>query len=85
MCVPILRSIGTKLTKLENMQKSCFIWFIWRHVTQKRYVMRHGDYVMAQIVVLVFSLTLTFVLLFVTRTAHDVLEYPCEVSLESVQ
>ena len=30
MCVPILRSIGTKLTKLENMQKS-------------RYVMRHGD------------------------------------------
>ena len=43
MCVPILRSIGTKLTKLENMQKSRFIWFIWRHVTQKRYVMRHGD------------------------------------------
>ena len=40
MCVPILRSIRTKLTKLENMQKSCFIW---RHVTQKRYVMRHGD------------------------------------------
>ena len=25
----------------ENMQKSCFIW---RHVTQKLYVMRHGDY-----------------------------------------
>ena len=25
----------------ENMKKSCFIW---RHVTQKRYVMRHGDY-----------------------------------------
>ena len=23
--LPILRSIGTKLTKLENMQKSCFI------------------------------------------------------------
>ena len=43
MCVPILRSIGTKLTKLENMQKSRFIWFIWRHVTQKPYVMRHGD------------------------------------------
>ena len=41
MCVPILRSIGTKLTKLENMQKSRFIS---RHVTQKRYVMRHGDY-----------------------------------------
>ena len=44
MCVPILRSIGTKLTKLEHMQKSRFIWFIWRHVTQKCYVMRHGDY-----------------------------------------
>ena len=43
MCVPILRSIGTKLTKLENMQKLRFIRFIWRHVTQKRYVMRHGD------------------------------------------
>ena len=47
---------------------------------------------MAHIVVFVYSviLTLTFdlyiyVLLFVTRTAHDVLEYPCEVSLESVQ
>ena len=40
MCVPIFRSIRTKLTKLENMQKSCFIW---RHVTHKRYVMRHGD------------------------------------------
>ena len=40
MYVPILRSIGTKLTKLENMQKSRFIW---RYVTQKRYVMRHGD------------------------------------------
>ena len=25
MCVPILRSIGTKLTKLEHMQKSRFI------------------------------------------------------------
>ena len=25
MYVPILRSIGTKLTKLENRQKSCFI------------------------------------------------------------
>ena len=46
--------------------------------------------VMAQIEVFVFSvtLTLTFVLFFiVTRIAHDVhvLEYPCEVSLESIQ
>ena len=46
-----------------------------------------GSKVMVQIVVFVFSvtLTLTYVLLFVTRTAHDVLEYPYEVSLESVQ
>ena len=73
MCVPILRSILTKLTKLENMQKSCFIW---------RDVIRQGDYdasdryfdqeyfetnqkslrlsVMVPIVVLVFSVTLTF-------------------------
>ena len=43
MCVPILRSIGSELTKLENMQISRFIWFIWRHVTQKRYVMRHRN------------------------------------------
>ena len=47
--------------------------------------MTSGSKVMAQIVVFVFSVTLTYFLLFVTRTAHDVLEYPCEVSLESVQ
>ena len=50
--------------------------------------MTSGSKVMAQIVVFVFSLTLTFDLcsiFFVTRIAHDVLEYPCEVSLESVQ
>ena len=44
---------------------------------------------MAQIVVFVFSVTLTLTFdlfsIVVTRTAHDVLEYPCEVSLESVQ
>ena len=82
-------------------------------MTQKRYVVRHGDYDTAdryfdkehfetnqkslrlpvqklwlQIVVFVFSLTLTFDLcsiFFVKRIVHDVLEYPCEVSLESVQ
>ena len=41
--------------------------------------------VMAQIVVFVFSVTLTLTfdlcsIFFVTRIAHDVLEYPCEVS-----
>ena len=77
-------------------------------MTQKRYVVRHGDStlligiltsnvlkptgskVMAQIVVFVFSVTLTLTfdlcsIFVVTRIAHDVLEYPCEVSLESVQ
>ena len=32
MCVPILRSIGTKLTNLENMKN---LYVIKRHVTQK--------------------------------------------------
>ena len=45
---------------------------------------------MAQIVVFVFSVTLTLTfelcsIFFVTRISHDVPEYPCEVSLESVQ
>ena len=48
-----------------------------------------GSEVMAQIVVFVFSVTLTLTFgicsFFVTRIAHDVLEYICEVSLESVQ
>ena len=48
-----------------------------------------GSEVMAQIVVFVFSVTLTLTFdicsFFVTRIAHDVLEYLCEVSLESVQ
>ena len=39
ICIPILRSIGTKWTNLQNMQKSCFIW---RHVTQKQYVVHQG-------------------------------------------
>ena len=45
---------------------------------------------MAQIVVFVFSVTLTLTfdlcsISFVTRIAHDVLEYPGEVSYESVE
>ena len=54
-------------------------------MTQNRYVVRHGYYdTMAQIVVFVFSVTLTLIFdlcyIFVAHTAHDVLEYPCEVS-----
>ena len=54
MCVPILRSIGTK--------------------------------VMAEAVVLMFLMTLTFdyVLLIVTQSRHEVLESPCEVFKLSV-
>ena len=44
MCVPILRSIGTKLTKLENMQKSAFYFIYLTSRDAKRYVMRHGDF-----------------------------------------
>ena len=45
---------------------------------------------MAQIVVFMFSVTLTLTfdlcsIFVVTRIAHDVLEYPCEVLLKSVQ
>ena len=32
-----------KIDEVRTYAKSRFIWFIWRHVTQKRYVMRHGD------------------------------------------
>ena len=114
VCVPILRSIGTKLTKLENMQISRFIWVIWRHVTQKRYLMRHGDSTLLIGILTGNILKPTRILydfrfksygsnggfrvfgdldldlwpmfhFFVTRIAHGVLEYPCEVSLESVQ
>ena len=114
MCVPILRSIGTKLPKLEHMQKSRFIWLfdvMWRkNVT---------SCVMGTATLLIDVLTRNilkptrslydfqfksdgsnsgfrvfsdldldlwhYFQLCVTRTAHDVLEYPCEVSLESVQ
>ena len=53
-------------------------------------ILTSGSKVMAQIVVFVFSVTLTLTfdlcsIFVVTRIAHDVLEYPCEVSLESVQ
>ena len=51
MCVPILRSIGSDLTKLENMQK----WYVLCDVSTTS-----GSKVMAQIVVFVFSVTLTF-------------------------
>ena len=50
------------------------------------FFMTSGSKVMTQIVVFVFSVTLTltfdlcFLYFFVTRIAHDVLEYPCEVS-----
>ena len=39
MSVLILRSIGTKLTNLENMHKNRI------HVTQKRYVVHHGGWI----------------------------------------
>ena len=105
MCVPILRSIGSELTKLENMQK-CYVLFdiMWR---------KNGtSYVMATTTLLIGILTRNILkptksiydfrfksygsnsgfrvfgdldlwpmfYFFVTRIAHDVLEYPCVVS-----
>ena len=91
MRVPILRSICTKLTNFENMQKS---YVLLHHVTQKRYVVRHGGWntsgryfrqehfatnqkslgstVMAQTVVFMIYVTLTFGIcsIFITRTTY---------------
>ena len=41
MCAPILRSIGTKLTNVENMKNRKF-YLTSRDA--KRYVNRHGDF-----------------------------------------
>ena len=93
--------------RIDEVRKyATIVYFIWRHVTQKRYVVRHGDYDTADRYLRslydfqfksygsnsgfrVFSdldLDLwAMFYFFVTRIAHDVLEYPCEVSLESVQ
>ena len=112
MCVPILRSIGSELTKLENMQQLYILCDVtWR---------KNGtSYVMGTTTLLIGILTRNILkptrslydfrcksygsnsgfrvfsdldldlwpmfYFFVTRIAHDVLEYPCEVSLESVQ
>ena len=52
MCVPILRSIGTNLTKLENMQN------------QPEISTTSGSNVIAQIMVFVFSVTVRLILTF---------------------
>ena len=75
MCVPILRSIGTKLTNLENMPKSCIFdaktlrhascELIDRYFDQEHFEINwnstttSGSKVMAQTVVFLFSVTLT--------------------------
>ena len=89
MCVPILRSIGTKLTNLENMQNRMFYLTSRDAKTVRRTSWRLGDFrlkVMAQTVVFMIfvTLTLTVDLFFVSRIRHEVLESPCEVSSESV-
>ena len=77
MCVPILKSIGSELT-------ACDAKTLWN---QPEVSTTSGSEVMAQIVVfgdLDLDLWHMF-FFFVTRIAHDVLEYICEVALESVQ
>ena len=110
MCVPILKSIGSELTKLENMQQLYVLFDVtWR---------KNGtSYVMGTTPLLIDNLTRNILkptrslydfrfksygsnsgfrvfgdldlwpmfYFFVTRIAHAVLEYPCEVSFESVQ
>ena len=96
MCVPILRSIGPELTKLENMQQLYVLFDVtWR---------KNGkSYVMGTPTLLIGILTRNILksygsnsgfrvfgdldldlwpmfYFFVTRIAHGVLEYPCEAS-----
>ena len=83
MCVAILRSIGTQLTNLDTSDR----YFDQEHFEISQNPLRFlrlPVQVMAPIVVFMFlvTLTLTYDLCsnFVTRTGHDVLESPCEVS-----
>ena len=47
ICVPILRSIGWKLTILEKVKK--IVCFLWRHVSHKRDVVRQNTETMSRI------------------------------------
>ena len=84
MCVPILRSIGSELTTLligimtRNILKPTRSLYDFRF---KSYGSNSGFRVFSD---LDLWHMFYFCVLF-TRIAHDVLEYPCEVSLESVQ
>ena len=85
LCVPILRSIGTKLTNLENMQKSVLFDDTWRK-NGTSYVMifligisirnilkpARSSNVMAQTVAFMFlvTLTLTFDLCYISCHTH---------------
>ena len=73
MCVPILRSIGTKLTNLENMQKSYVLFDVMWRKNSSSHVIGVGYFcqehfevstssvskVMAQTMVFMFIVTLT--------------------------
>ena len=98
MCVPILKSIGSELTSCDAKNAtSCvmgtttlLIDILTRNIlkpTRSLYDFRFRSYgsnsgfrVFGDL-----DLDLWHVIFFVTRIAHDVLEYLCEVSLESVQ
>ena len=88
MCVPILKSIGSELTKLENMQQrhgDSTQGILTRNIlksTRSLYDFRFKSYGSNSGFRLFGDLWPMFYF-FVTRIAHDVLEYPCEVSLES--
>ena len=105
MCVPILRSIGSELTKLENMQQlyvlfdvtwrkngtdsTLLIGILTRNIlkpTISLYDFRFKSYGSNRGFRVFGDLDLDLCSIFiVTRIAHGVLEYPCEVSLQSIQ
>ena len=107
MCVPILRSIGSELTKLENMQQLYILFDVTWRKNGTSYVMGTTTLLIGILIRNILKQTrrlrlpvqsygssigfhwwpwpwpwpwpLTYVLFSATRTAHGVLESPCEV------
>ena len=71
MCVSILRSIGSELTKIK-ICKNCMFYLTSRDAktVQPEVCTTSGSKVMAQIVVFVFSVTLTFDLCSIVCHTH---------------
>ena len=94
MCVPILKSIGSELTACDAKtlrHATLLIDILTRNIlkpTRSLYDFRFRSYGSNSGFRIFGDLDLDLwhmFFFFVTRIAHDVLEYICEVSLESVQ